>query len=171
MLSFAAGEQLGTVNPFPGCQIIVRMLSHIAQKGSFLKDFQDLCSTSLFLTPELPPHRRQMTELSSSSAGFRDVAAQQLDKWSMLTSGRKEKVTSRFMLEGFDSSFSHLMCFFISHLDKSASVVAWIWSAVVFTWSFCPQGNLLLQLIPSNTTTTKAVVFHASRYCMWSHFW
>lgn len=91
-------------------------------EGVLPERFQDLCSTSLFFTPELPPHRGQRMELTSSSVGFRDVAAQQLDEWSMSTSGRKEKVTSRFMPEGLDSSLSHLMCFFISH--KSARVLA-----------------------------------------------
>lgn len=61
----------------------------------------------------------------------REVAAQQLGERSLLASGRKEKVMSRFMLEGSDSSLSHLMCFFISHLDKSARVDGWIWSAMV----------------------------------------
>lgn len=70
-----------------------------------------------FFTPKLSAHRGRRTELSSSSVVFRDIAAQQLDEWSMSTSGRKEKVTSRFMLEGLDSSLSRLMCFFISHLD------------------------------------------------------
>lgn len=56
--------------------------------------------------------------------GLRDAAAQQQDEWSMLTSGRREKVTCRFTLEGLDSSLSHLTCFFISHLDQRASVVA-----------------------------------------------
>lgn len=42
----------------------------------------------VFLTPKLPPHRRQRTEeLSSALIGFRDAAAQQLDEWSTLTSG------------------------------------------------------------------------------------